>query len=638
MSIARSVTLFCFHIFFLSGLAQQAGQEENVNALIERLARQSVEIRNTNADSCFLLAEKAHTLATQKGSDYSLLLAKYALGQAQAVKARYRTAMNYFEECRLLSEKTRNDSMLGNTYGALGTVQWQLGKHAEALEVQFRALSIREKIKDQNGMIASRLNIGMVYQSQDKLPQAEVYIREALDMLDKLKTPQAPRLQITALHTLANVYGMQGKINEALQLDSLGIKIAEETNNEFSKAMFYDNMGNCYMYGSPPDFKKAFEFFRRTILIDSAFDNMKQMSDSYLNLGHLFAFQKKYTEAIPYFLRSVALADSAGYAQGRQLAYQYMSESYKNAGQIEAAFAALKKSESLKDSLLNIESETKIAELQTIYETEKKQKQIELQQTQLSKKNYIIGGTVLILLLSAFSGYLIYRRYRLRQKNRLQQEIMHQQEIATRAVMEAEESERQRIAKDLHDGVGQMMSAAKMNLSALESELTITNPDQRSSLDKIIGLVDESCKEVRTVSHNMMPNVLLKKGLASAIGDFLEKIESKVLKVHLHTEGLQDRIDSNVEIVLYRVIQECVNNVIKHAGATHLDISIIRDKDGISATIEDNGKGFAVLDEVNGDGMGLKNIRTRVEFLKGTVDFDSAPGKGTLVAVHVPLS
>lgn len=637
MHALRYVLIIACFFISLSTTAQEKGQEEEVNTLIERYARQAMEIRNTNADSSFLLAEKAYALAMEKGSDYSRLLANYAIGQAQAVKARYHTAMNYFEECRILSEKTRNDSMMGNTYGAQGIVLWQLGKNAEALEVQFRALSIRERIKDQNGMIASRLNIGMVYQSQDKLPQAEVYIREALDMLDNLKSLQAPRLQITALHTLANVYGMQGKINEALQLDSLGIKIAEETNNEFSKAMFYDNMGNCYMYGSPPDFGKAFDYFRRTILIDSAFENKKQMSDSYLNLGHLFSFQKKYNEAIPYFLRSVALADSAGYAQGRQLAYQYMSESYKKAGQIELAFEALKISESLKDSLLNIESETKIAELQTIYETEKKQKQIELQQTQLSKKNYIIGGAVLILLLSAFSGYLIYRRYRLRQKNRLQQEIMHQQAIATRAVMEAEESERQRIAKDLHDGVGQMMSAAKMNLSALESDLAIADPGQRASLDKIIGLVDESCKEVRTVSHNMMPNVLLKKGLASAIGDFLEKIESKVLKVHLHAEGLQDRIDSNVEIVLYRVIQECVNNVIKHAGASHLDIAILRDKDGISATIEDNGKGFAVLNEANGDGMGLKNIRTRVEFLKGTVDFDSAPGKGTLVAVHVPL-
>lgn len=628
-----------FYLLLFSFRPAQAQEEskEDIDARIEGYARLSGELRNTNADSSYVLAEKAFSLAQKQGSDYSKLLANYAMGHAQAIKARYRTALNYFEECKALNENLKNDSMLGNTYGSIGTILWQLGKHAESLEIQFKALGLREKIKDRNGMIASRLNIGMVYQSQDKLPQAEVYVREALDLLSGFRSSLSTRLHITALHTLANIYGMQGKINEALQLDSMGIKLCEETSNEFSKAMFYDNMGNCYLYGNPPDYNKSFEYFRRTILIDSAFDNRKQMSDSYLNLGHLFITQKKYPEAIGYLKRSVALADSAGYAQGKQQAYQFMAEAYKKAGDITSAFDALKTSESLKDSLLNIESETKIAELQTIYETEKKQKQIELQQAQLSKKNYIITGAILILLLTSLSAYLYYRRYRLRQKNRLQKEIMHQQEIATRAVMEAEEGERQRIAKDLHDGVGQMMSAAKMNLSAFESEWKIADPEQKNSLDKIISLVDESCREVRSVSHNMMPNVLLKKGLASAIGEFLEKIESRILKVHLHTEGLQDRIDSNVEIVLYRVIQECVNNVIKHAGATHLDISIIRDQDGISATIEDNGKGFDVSDETKHEGMGLKNIRTRVEFLKGTVDFDSAPGKGTLVAVHVPL-
>jgi len=109
------------------------------------------------------------------------------------------------------------------------------------------------------------------------------------------------------------------------------------------------------------------------------------------------------------------------------------------------------------------------------------------------------------------------------------------------------------------------------------------------------------------------------------------------LQVHLYTEGLEERIDANVETVFYRVLPECVNNVIKHAGPTTLDISLIRDKDGISATIEDNGKGFDTSRRGVFDGIGLKNIVTRVEYLRGTVDFDSAPGRGTLIAIHIPI-
>jgi len=136
----------------------------------------------------------------------------------------------------------------------------------------------------------------------------------------------------------------------------------------------------------------------------------------------------------------------------------------------------------------------------------------------------------------------------------------------------------------------------------------------------------------------MMPNALLKNNLADAIQDFVDKLDDKTMKVHLYTEGLDERLDANVEIVLYRVIQECVNNVIKHAGATTLDISIIRDKDGISATIEDNGSGFDITDDQKFEGIGLKNIRTRIEYLKGKVDFDSSAGRGTVVALHIPGS
>jgi signal transduction histidine kinase len=215
---------------------------------------------------------------------------------------------------------------------------------------------------------------------------------------------------------------------------------------------------------------------------------------------------------------------------------------------------------------------------------------------------------------------------------------MKQQELSIRAVIEAEEKERQRIARDLHDGVGQMMSVAKMNLSAFESNIQFANKEQQVSFEKIIDLVDESCKEVRSVSHNMMPNALLKNSLATAIRDFIDKIEKKALHIRLYTKGLDERLDSNLEIVLYRVIQECVNNVTKHADATSLDIAVIKDNDGISATIEDNGKGFDISDKDKFEGIGLKNILTRVEYLKGNVDFDSTPGRGTLVALNVPLN
>jgi signal transduction histidine kinase len=286
-----------------------------------------------------------------------------------------------------------------------------------------------------------------------------------------------------------------------------------------------------------------------------------------------------------------------------------------------------------------LDSTEKVKSIQDLSKkTQIQQLELANRNLQLTRRNVAIGSLVFVLLLTALLGYSYYRRKQLKHEARMQAALLKQQALATKAVMEAEEAERQRIAKDLHDGVGQMMSAAKMNLSAYEASLSFSNEEEKQNFDRIISLVDESCREVRSVSHNMMPNALLKNSLASAVREFIDKLDHKRLKVHLYTQGLDDRLDSNMETVLYRVIQECVNNVIKHSGADTMDISIVKEANEITATIEDNGKGFAITDTEKFEGMGLKNIRTRVEYLKGTVDIDSALGRGTLVALHVPLA
>ncbi|HEY6503955.1 MAG TPA: sensor histidine kinase, partial [Chitinophagaceae bacterium] len=318
--------------------------------------------------------------------------------------------------------------------------------------------------------------------------------------------------------------------------------------------------------------------------------------------------------------------------------YTALAANYEAEKDFEKAAEIYKKINELKDSMYADASPKALAEMRTKYETEKQEWIIQQQRNKIARQNFIFLGIAGLVLMLGLLAYSQYKRYKLRKEAQLQAAIMKQQELATKAVIEAEEEERQRIARDLHDSIGQMMSAAKMNLSAFESEAKFDNEEQRSSFEKIIQLVDDSCKEVRHVSHNMMPNALLKNSLASAIRDFIDKMDKKALQVHLYTEGLDERLDSNTETVFYRVIQECVNNVFKHAGATTLDISVIRDKEGISATIEDNGKGFDTTGKERAEGIGLKNISTRVEYLKGTVEFDSSPGRGTAVSLHVPLA
>lgn len=247
-----------------------------------------------------------------------------------------------------------------------------------------------------------------------------------------------------------------------------------------------------------------------------------------------------------------------------------------------------------------------------------------------------VGFLVLISSIFIFS-YQAHTLKRLKYTTGLQAQIIKQQSQSAKGIITADESERQRIAGNLHDGVGQLLSATRMNLDTLFERLKLTDPENGELADKAMAMVDESCREVRAIAHQMMLDVLLKAGLAPALRDFVNKISSDKLKVTLEMTGLESRLQNNVELVLYRVIQETVNNVLKHANASSLDIQLMRDDIEVSVTIEDNGRGFSTAHMEKFEGIGLKNIITRVAYLKGTVDISSSPGKGTLVAILTPL-
>jgi signal transduction histidine kinase len=168
--------------------------------------------------------------------------------------------------------------------------------------------------------------------------------------------------------------------------------------------------------------------------------------------------------------------------------------------------------------------------------------------------------------------------------------------------------------------------------------LPFKDEEQRNRFDRVLGMVDDGFKEVRTISHNMMPWALHKTGLAKVIKQFISNVENGSISFNFFSKGFDEPFHDNIELILYRVLQESINNVIKHSEADRVDISLIRDEDSISLTIEDNGKGFDASHPEFKAGMGLGNLRSRINFLNGKVEVDSHPGSGTLVSVYIPVS
>jgi signal transduction histidine kinase len=246
----------------------------------------------------------------------------------------------------------------------------------------------------------------------------------------------------------------------------------------------------------------------------------------------------------------------------------------------------------------------------------------------------IIFLSVVLLLGLTMYTYLSYLRSK--KQKEIDDAIIVEKELRSKSIIEAEEKERLRIARDLHDGVAQTMTAAKMQLEHFMDQIPEDSP-LNDSLKNAFDLIKDASKEVRDVSHSMVPNALLKSGLVAAIRDFVQRMGSEKLKINLVVMGLKDRLHENVETVVYRVLQELVNNIIKHAAATDITIQLLHEKSELHIMVEDNGKGFDIQTLNENAGMGLKNITSRVEYLNGHVHFDSSIGNGTTVMIDIPL-
>ena len=586
-------------------------------------------------------------------------------------------ALKYAQEQKVIADKVNIPKFSANAFNDLAIVQYYMGNYAEALVNNKQALAIRETLGNKRLLVSSLNKIALVYEEWGKYDTAATYQFKILKLAEELKDETFTGITYNNLgylfknlrnYTQSNLYARQAlaialKTNNKGQIARAYGNIAGifENLKQYDSAIFYfsktlpilveqdDRLGlaNIYndigvVYRKSKDNAAALSSYRKAYDLATKLGNKADAAFYATNIGAVLIELREYSEAFRYFSAARDTALPENNLKVLKLAYNGLSNYYFLQGRPDSGLYYQAMHQTVVDSMYSGRTTKQIAELQTQYETEKKEQKITLlnkentiQKLTISNHRIFIWVGIFLFLLAGAFAFLLHNRNKIKQEARLQKEVMRQQEMATEAVIEAEEHERSRIARDLHDGVGQMMSAAKMNLS-FAGEHIKAGTEEKIAFDKALILVDESCKEVRAVSHNMMPNALIKTGLASAVRNFINNIESPSLKVQLYTEGLNESINKNTESVLYRVLQECVNNVVKHSGASNLDIALIKDESGINATIEDNGKGFDTTDTKKFDGIGLDNMQKRISFLKGTIEWQSSPGAGTLVAIYVP--
>jgi two-component system NarL family sensor kinase len=605
---------------------------ETLNALAGAL------IRNNNKQAKIFTQQalnESRKLNYKKGEGWAML----NLAKIDQFTGELDSALMYIDKGLAIKEVNTDPSFIGKCMVAQGNIYRRKQNQEQSIQSFLKGISFFEKANNKLGISECYNGIAALYVGKKDYEQAIDYHEKALKIRHDLGLKVEESM---SLGNIGIVKMRQKKYKEALAFHYLSLKIIEKLNDAARVAFIYNDLGATYLADKQP--LKAIPFLQKSIEIRTKIHETVELPYTLNYLGEAFEQAGQKQKAEYYIKEANHLAIQLHNTKQIKESYESISQFYARNKKADSAYAYSIKFINYKDSVESADNLKAMDQLMVKYETEKKEQQIKLlnQQTtidklSINKQRSAIFIIITLFLLSTIVAFLLYNRNKLKQKALMQEQMLIQQDALTKAVIEAEEHERKRIGSDLHDGVGQLFSTVKLNLNGLFDRIKIEAEADKFLVEKTMALVDESCKEVRHISHQMMPNMLLKSGIASDVKSFIEKIDSEALKVSFEAVGFKNKLEDNVEIVLYRVIQESVNNVIKHAKATELDIKLHKSNNEIIAVIKDNGVGFDVSRKDDFTGIGLKNIATRIEYLKGSVTYMSSPGNGTSVNVMVPV-
>lgn len=368
----------------------------------------------------------------------------------------------------------------------------------------------------------------------------------------------------------------------------------------------------------------------------------------YYNMGILYKDMNQPDSAIYLLIRSSELAKQIHEPEKLMDNYKLLAEIWADKGDYMKAYQYHVQFTTLNDSLLNAEKISSISEMQTKYDTEKKEQQITLLdeqgKTRMAQRNFFIAGSIVLLLGLFVLTFYYLQRQKLAKKNEqiAQQKIeglLNETEIKTyNAMIEGQEEERKRIATDLHDRLGSMLSTVKLLFSGLETKLDKAQQENALQYEKANSLLDDAVAEVRRISHNMNTGMVMSFGLETALQELCESIHSSgLIECKLLAYGMEERLPQATEIGVYRIVQELFSNILKHAKAQKVTVQLNRHEHSLNLTVEDDGVGFDVAEKRRSGGMGLKNLEARATKLNGTYHIDSTPGRGTISILEIPI-
>lgn len=593
-------------------------------------------------DSAILFGREALSLSRKMGNVGNEATAFNRMGVAFDVKHMPDSALLYYHQAVALSQgKAGEKATLAGALNNIGLVQWNLGELEKAVEFYVRSAELFEELGNRTGLAHTFNNIGLVLWEDGNLNEALAYTKKGL----RLRMELNDRLGMAASYSnLGLIFEDTGPLDSAIHYTRLAIPLKEQLNDAFGLAKSFHNLG--YIHQTQNDLDKAEEYYRKALAASESVGNERGTASTLMHLGNVL--RKKGDLQTAEVMLNQAEARCKADKDGKllykifeeQARIQYASGDFRRAADLQIL------SNAVKDSIVSIEKSEALEELETKYRTAVKDRKIEEQERQVAeasllaqRRNTYIALLISLLIILLLFGFSYIQFTRRRAESERDALIIAEREMGLRAVITATEDERKRIAKDLHDGVVQSLTGLKMRL---QNQLTTAKMDEteKDSFTQTSALLDDSINELRNISHQMMPRALAELGLLPALEDLLDKAfthtDIRFSFEHHRLDG--QRFDERVEISLYRITQELINNIIKHSGAKAVSVQLLKTATHLVLVVEDDGKGFRYEDKANRNGIGLMNISSRAKALNGEVNYTPSPQQGTVATIRIPIS
>jgi two-component system, NarL family, sensor kinase len=511
-----------------------------------------------------------------------------------------------------------------------------MGKFQEELDYVLQAQRKAQAVNDTAKVVKLYLSLSNAYSDLGQERKAVAAGRRGLRLREQYHITGGYINRVYS--SLAQSYEVLGMTDSADYFYQRAIVASKEIQDVFAEGTIYQFVTN--FYSTLGRYDKMLTMANQSLTLAKQLNSRKMEATAYYSIAAAHYYNRNNAEAQRFLDRSMAIVLADSIRGGTLDGYRLLSYIASSRGDFPLAARARGKADSIQQEALNEDVAKSAADLEQKYETEKKENQIKLQQATISKKNtwnYILFGSAAAGLVIALLTWLNYKNKQQLQQQRIGELEIEKELLATQSLLKGQEDERSRLARDLHDGLGGLLSGVKLQLGAMKGNLLLSEANGRS-FNMALQKLDESISEMRRVAHNMMPEALVNMGLQQALQDYCDGLsEAQGVTIHTEFHGLEQRFEPSVEIVLYRVVQELLNNVVKHAEATRIVAQVIRQHNEMSITVEDNGKGFDVLTLDQLPTAGLRNIRSRVNYLHGQLDIQSVPGKGTSIHINCLL-